>query len=108
VKIDCAVDRGRRERKRLLKVLFLKVRVILEQFPAIRIRRENFQRAPDGDSHPADAGVAAHFARLDRDSVEWRLEIHTAIMPRREGGELDEVLGFGPSAVRSIRIAFLI
>lgn len=30
VKIDCAVDRSRRERKRLLKVFFFKVRVVLE------------------------------------------------------------------------------
>jgi hypothetical protein len=30
VKIDCPVDRSRRERKRLLKVLFLKIRKVFE------------------------------------------------------------------------------
>ncbi len=76
-------SRGRCERERLLKILFFKVRVILEQLLAIRIGRENFQHPSDRGSHSANTGLAAHFTRLDRDPVEWRLEIHTTIMPRR-------------------------
>jgi len=80
MKIDCAVDSGRCERKRLLKILFLKIWVIFEQFQPVRICRQDFQHAPDGDPHPADAGLTAHLAGLDCDPVEWRIEIHTTIM----------------------------
>ena len=85
MKIDGAIDGSRRERKRLLKILFLKVRVVFEQFRAIRIGCEDFQYTSDGDSHSANTGLATHFAGLDRDPVEWRLEMHTTIMPPRDG-----------------------
>src|SRR5260370_6265983 len=72
MKIDCAVDSGRCKRKRLLKILFLKIWVIFEQFQPVRICRQDFQHAPDGDPHPADAGLTAHLAGLDCDPIEWR------------------------------------
>jgi hypothetical protein len=50
----------RRERKCLLKVFFLKVRVVLESLQAIWIHGENFQHTP----------------------VEWGLEVHTTITLR--------------------------
>ena len=65
---------------RLLKILFLKIRVILEKLQSVRICRQDFEHAPDGDPHPADAGLTAHLAGLDRDPVEWRIEAHTIIM----------------------------
>jgi hypothetical protein len=84
VKIDRAIDSSCRESERLLEIFFLKIRVLVEQLRAVRVCRENLQNAPDGDSHSANARLSTHFARLNRDPIEWRLEIHTTIMPRRD------------------------
>ena len=80
LKIDCAIDGGCGECKHLLKIFFLEIRIILEQLQPVRIRREDFQHAPDRDPHPADTGLSAHLAGLDCDPVKWRLEINTTIM----------------------------
>ena len=74
---------GQRDQKGLLRILFSKIGVILEQLLAIRICPQNLQDAADCNSHPANAGMAAHLGRLDCNAVEWRIGVHRTIMPRR-------------------------
>lgn len=82
MEIDCPVNSSSRERKGLLKVLFLQFGVIPKQLRPLWVRRENLEDAPDRDSDVPDARLATQFPRLDRDAVEWGLQVHATIMAR--------------------------
>jgi hypothetical protein len=53
----------------LVKIFFFKVRVVFKQLPAIWVGGKDFQDAPNGDAHAAEARMSAHFAWLDRDPL---------------------------------------
>jgi hypothetical protein len=57
----------------LSKVLLLEIRIVREQLIAVPIRRKGLEYTLDRDAKAPDAWLAAHFVRLDRDAVKWRL-----------------------------------
>jgi len=63
-------DRGCCIAQGLLVVLGFEKGVLGEDRGAVGISREEFENAPDGDPHPADAWLAAAFSRVDGNPIK--------------------------------------
>ena len=70
------VYRRSRIEQGLLQVLFFQVRVIQQNFCAVRLRGEQFQHPPHRDAHPPDTGLAPALPRLHGDALKPGLLCH--------------------------------
>jgi hypothetical protein len=74
--VNVVIDGSRSVPERLPKIFLVKERVFPEQIVAFSVRREDFQNAPDGDSHAPYAGLSSALTWLCRYAVECRIRVH--------------------------------
>ena len=67
--------------ERLLKIFFFEERIFPKNLFSLSMSSENFKYSSDGDSHPANAGLAPTLAGLDGDPVKRWIQNHTTSLP---------------------------
>jgi len=77
------IDCRRRVPQRLLEVFGFEKRVLGEQRGVVRIRREQFEDAANGDPHPPDARLPNAFSRLNRNPIEQVYRRHMLSLDHR-------------------------
>ena len=80
---DAVVEIGGGECQCLQEVFLFQVRIILAEFLAVAIAREDPQDVLDRDTQAADAGLAAELARFDGDAVEGGSEGQEPIVAQK-------------------------